>query len=99
MNKFFSDETIRHCFAVNEYPYTFDDYSQHYILWINPVYQREYRPGRKLPNDVNEMINEIINNEDNHVNAFILFENGKACRTINSVRHFHIIFYNEADSL
>lgn len=99
MNKFFSDNTIPHCFAMNEYPYTFDDYSQHYILWINPLYEREYHIGSNLPNDVKQNINNIINNDDNNVDAFIVFENSKSCRTINSVRHFHVIFYNETHSL
>ena len=92
MNKFFSDNTIPHCFAMNEYPYTFDDYSQHYILWINPLYEREYHIGSNLPNDVKQNINNIINNDDNNVDAFIVFENSKSCRTINSNGIFTLYF-------
>jgi len=94
-DKFFKDDNVKDVFIENQFPYSFDDKTLHYLLWINPLYSDEYDPGSIQPESVNNGINEIINNDDNGVNAFILFENIPSERTVLGIRHFHILFYNE----
>jgi len=94
MNKFFDHSNQKHRFVLNEFPYRFESHTIHYMLWINPMYSNQYHPGRKLPDDIDKYIFDIIENPSNLVDSYLIFENTRDNRTIKNIKHFHIIFYN-----
>lgn len=64
----------------NNFPYNLKN-SKHYILWINPIYEKFFNL-----NNIKKLINELFLDE-----IYIYWENCESEKSIKNIKHYHII--------
>ena len=82
----FGDSSTSFVFQPCKYPYKLEDSIEHYILWLNPIYEWE--------NDADEFVSAILGEIMEGV-SYGWFENEKEDRSVISIRHFHVFFRRE----
>lgn len=82
----FGDSSTSFVFQPCKYPYKLEDSIEHYILWLNPIYE--------WGNDADEFVNAILGEIMEGV-SYGWFENEKEDRSVISIRHFHVFFKRE----
>jgi len=85
---------LRHseyCFTENVFPYEFDEYSLHYIIWIHPDFNNKFNIGYSE----NVVKNEIsVLKKTHELTEHIIFENVEQVRSVPGIKHYHVLFYN-----
>jgi len=79
----FGNTSTSFVFQPCKYPYKLQDKIEHYILWLNPIYE--------WGNDADEFVNAILGQIMDDV-SYGWFENEKEDRSVISIRHFHVFF-------
>ena len=82
----FGESSTSFVFQPCKYPYKLEDSIEHYILWLNPIYEWE--------NDADEFVSAILGEIMEGV-SYGWFENEKEDRSVISIRHFHVFFKRE----
>ena len=72
----------------NQFPYCFLN-AEHYLLWINPKYEKFYSETRIRSIICSHFKNRLIK----------FWENPLELRSIRSIKHYHIIAYTDYSSL
>jgi len=71
----------------NIFPYDIEDDIEHYLIWFNPKYYKNWR--RTIIYD-NKYIEKIINNNKLLNKSYIYFINGSNIQSIKDIQHIHI---------
>lgn len=70
---------------LNAFPYNVNDGMSHYVLWINPIFEKKI---------TNKKIIEIIINKMKELNCneFFCFENNKLAKSVDGILHYQVFF-------
>lgn len=85
----------KYSFQVNNFPYHLDKGIKHYVLWINPSFENEFKEKKKNKWNL-DIIEDLIckelfgGNEKNFQLGCIYFQNLDKFRSIQTICHFQV---------
>ncbi len=69
----------------NKFPYKCTEFCRHYVLWINPKHEKFWKISR-----VNVFINKFLKRRNSEL-VIPIFRNTPENRSVQDIKHFHII--------